>query len=76
MPRWALARSVNTATWATEAEHLLERAIAKQGLSAGAHDRILKVARTIADPSGSEAIESGHIAEANQYRTLDRTFWA
>ncbi len=60
----------------TEAEHLLERAIAKQGLSARAHDRILKVARTIADLSGAESLESGHIAEAIQYRTLDRTFWA
>jgi magnesium chelatase family protein len=60
----------------TEAEHLLERAIAKQGLSARAHDRILKVARTIADLGGTDAIESGHIAEAIQYRTLDRTFWA
>ena len=60
----------------TEPEHLLERAIAKQGLSARAHDRILKVARTIADLAGAAAIESAHIAEAIQYRTLDRTFWA
>ncbi|HWZ81180.1 MAG TPA: YifB family Mg chelatase-like AAA ATPase [Terriglobales bacterium] len=59
-----------------DCERLLERAMTQQGLSARAHDRILKVARTIADLEGAANLEPKHIAEAIQYRTLDRTFWA
>jgi magnesium chelatase family protein len=58
-----------------KSQALLATAISQQGLSARAYDRILKVARTIADLAGSEPMEIGHIAEAVHYRTLDRRLW-
>lgn len=58
------------------AERTLEMAVRKLSLSARAHDRVLKVARTVADLAGAPAVAAKHIAESVQYRSLDREYWS
>lgn len=58
-----------------ESQNLLRLALSELNLSARAYDRILKVARTIADLAGAEKVDASHLSEAIQYRTLDRQVW-
>lgn len=57
-------------------ERTLEMAVRRMGLSARAHDRLLKVARTIADLDGVDRVTAKHLAESVQYRSLDRSYWS
>ena len=59
-----------------DSKGILQKAMDELGLSARAHDRILRVARTIADLEGGDRIKAQHVVEAIGYRSLDRKLWA
>jgi len=55
---------------------LLEESVDRMGLSARAHDKVIRVARTIADVEDEDEISVAHLSEAVNYRLLDRQFWS
>ena len=59
-----------------ECQNIMKTSVNEMGLSARAHDKILRVARTIADLNASDQIEANHLQEAVNYRILDRNLWS
>lgn len=75
MPGSHLNSSGSSASSKKDAEQLLQHAMESMGLSARAHDKLLRISRTIADLEGTAQIEAHHLSEAINYRALDRTYW-